>query len=273
MAMHLYAISDLHLRQAANLEALNRLPEYPDDWLIVAGDIGESDLLLKVGFSILTSRFAKVFWTPGNHDLWTLPSETEQIRGVAKYEHIINVAQSYGVVTPEDEYLLWPDPFQPALIAPIFVGYDYSFRPDYVAEDDVLAWAAEEEILAADEALLHPDPYATRGQWCAARCQLTEERLQTAAEIAPLIIVNHYPLRQEHAKLPRVPRFTPWCGTRRTQEWHLRFHALTVIYGHLHIRNQRLQDGVPFHEVSLGYPMQWKADNGVAHYFRSILTI
>ncbi|MEM7128997.1 MAG: metallophosphoesterase [Chloroflexota bacterium] len=271
--MHLYAISDLHVGHAANLEAVNRLPSYPNDWLIVAGDIAESDQLMKVCFSILTKRFAKVFWTPGNHDLWTIPTSTNKKRGVAKYEHIVELAREYGVVTPEDEYVLWPDESNPALIAPIFIGYDYSFRPDDVAERDVLKWAEEEGIVAADEVFLHPDPYATRGDWCAARCQITEKRLQSAAQQAPLIIVNHYPLCQEHAKLPRVPRFTPWCGTRRTQRWHLRFRPLAIVHGHLHIRGQRIKDDIPFNEVSLGYPRQWKVERGVADYLRPILTM
>ena len=39
--MKLYAISDLHLGYEINREALKALPPHPDDWLIVAGDVGE----------------------------------------------------------------------------------------------------------------------------------------------------------------------------------------------------------------------------------------
>ena len=48
-----------------------------------------------------------------------------------------------------------------------------------------------------------------------------------------------------------------WCGTRRTEDWHVRFRAKAVVFGHLHIRQRREVDGVPFHEVSLGYRRQW----------------
>ena len=57
--------------------------------------------------------------------------------------------------------------------------------------------------------------------------------------------------------LPLIPRFTIWCGTRRTADWHRRFRAAAVVYGHLHPK-LRLLDGVRFHEVSLGYPRQWR---------------
>ena len=71
------------------------------------------------------------------------------------------------------------------------------------------------------------------------------------------MLVNHYPLQRDHAVLPRIPRFSPWCGTRLTEGWHQRFRAVAVVYGHLHVRCSFEQDGVAFHEVSLGYPGQW----------------
>lgn len=276
--MNLYAISDLHLRHPKNLEALSELPDtFADDWLIVAGDIGESDLLMRFAFSLLTERFARVFWTPGNHDLWTLPSDKSGPdgagrRGVAKYNHLVRIAQHYGVLTPEDPFVQWPDPHKPLLIAPTFVGYDYSFRPPDVSRDNVIEWAAAGEIASTDEALLHTSPHADMQAWCVERCRVTEPRLERAAKEAPLLLVNHYPLRQEHAILPRVPRFTPWCGTTLTHDWHSRFRAHMVIYGHLHIRKQRMLDGVVFREVSLGYPGQWQPERGVAHYLQMLLT-
>lgn len=72
--MHLYAISDLHLGHEINRNALLTLPAYPDDWLIVAGDVGETETHLRWALTLLTDRFAQVIWAPGNHDLWTLPA-------------------------------------------------------------------------------------------------------------------------------------------------------------------------------------------------------
>lgn len=276
--MKLYAISDLHLGQKTNLYALTQLPHYPDDWLIVAGDVGESEDHFHVAFTLLTERFAKVFWTPGNHDLWTLPSEAKTTtgkapRGDAKYRRLVEICRNYNVLTPEDPYILWPDPERPFRLAPIFLLYDYSFRPNHIAEEDVLDWAAEQDTICADEALLHPDPYPTRQAWCDERCRYTEERLTDVAGNEPLILINHYPLRSEPlARLRRIPRFTPWCGTQRTHDWHQRFNAEIVIYGHLHIRATDLIDNVRFEEVSLGYAKQWNQEVGMAGYLRQILS-
>ncbi|MCB0127306.1 MAG: metallophosphoesterase, partial [Caldilineaceae bacterium] len=73
--MNLYAISDLHLGYSVNRQALAQLPAYPNDWLIVAGDVGETEAQFVDALQLLTSRFAQVLWVPGNHDLWTLPND------------------------------------------------------------------------------------------------------------------------------------------------------------------------------------------------------
>lgn len=273
--MNLYAISDLHLGHSINRQALTQLPAYPDDWLLVAGDVGETEAHLIEALQLLTSRFAQVLWVPGNHDLWTLPNDPTLLRGEAKYQRLIKICRDFGVLTPEDPYVLWPGSSTPYLLAPLFLLYDYTFHPTHVAAADALAWAAEKDTICADEVLLHPDPYPTRAAWCAARCLYTEARLTAAVaamgEHGQLILINHFPLRYDLAVLPRIPRFTLWCGTTRTERWHTQFPVAAVIYGHLHIRNSQLRDGVRCEEVSLGYPRQWQPERGVAAYLRKIL--
>ena len=52
----------------------------------------------------------------------------------------------------------------------------------------------------------------------------------------------------------RRVRRTLWRGTELTADWHLRFGAEAVVYGHLHIPGTSWEDGVRFDEVSFGYP-------------------
>ena len=79
--MRLLAISDLHLGAPANREALAGLGHFPDDWLIVAGDVAESFRRVGEGMAALRRRFAKVIWVPGNHELWSIPGEDHGLRG------------------------------------------------------------------------------------------------------------------------------------------------------------------------------------------------
>jgi predicted phosphodiesterase len=270
--MKLYAISDLHLSHAINRQALEALPYYPHDWLILAGDTGETLTHLRWALEILTKRFARILWVPGNHDLWTMPSDISQLRGEDKYHQLVALCHTYDVLTPEDPYVFWPGEGAPLLLAPLFLLYDYSFRPDDISEDQVLAWAEEAQIVCTDQYLLHPDPYPSFAAWCAARCDYTEKRLlEAAASSVRFILINHYPLRQSLVHLKYIPRFSPWCGTKRTEDWPIRFPTEVAIYGHLHIRATEYQDGVRFEEVSLGYPQHWRHARGIEGYLREIL--
>jgi 3',5'-cyclic AMP phosphodiesterase CpdA len=269
--MKLYAIADLHLRYEVTRKALEALRPHPYDWLIVAGDAGETEEHLRFALALLTRRFGRVLWVPGNHDLWTVPTRSDDLRGEAKYLRLVAICREYGVITPEDPYVLWPGEGQRCLLAPLFLLYDYTFRPDEVPQERAIEWAAEDNLLCSDEVLLHSDPYPTKQDWCAARCALTEPRLEEAASRAPLILINHFPLRRDLAVLPRIPRFSIWCGTRRSEDWHVRFRAEAVIYGHLHIRATHMRDGVRCEEVSLGYPQNYDAHRGIEPYLRQIL--
>lgn len=270
-APRLYAISDLHVGFDPNRDLWATLPDRPDDWLILGGDIGETEDHLQFTLGIATARFGRVLWVPGNHELWTMPRDRTGLRGEARYLRCVAICRDHGVVTPEDPYPIWPGDGPPCVIAPLFTLYDYSFRPDHIAIADARAWARESGVECTDEQLLHPDPYPSRIAWCHARCAATRARLDAIPADHATILVDHFPLRRELARLPAIPRFSIWCGTTLTESWHLDYRARVVVSGHLHIRSTRWIDGVRFEEVSLGYPRQRSAERGLAHYLREIL--
>ncbi|WP_053236044.1 metallophosphoesterase family protein [Sandaracinus amylolyticus] len=269
--MRLLAIGDVHVEHRANRDALVALPPHPDDWLVLAGDVSESIASVEHALDVLRPKFAQVVWVPGNHELWTVPRSGERERGEARYDAMVAACRARGVLTPEDEYVEWPGD-RSLRIAPLFVLYDYSFAPDgIVGADAARAWAAEDGIVAADEALLHPDPHPSIDGWCRARIARTVPRLEEASRTHRLVLVNHWPLRRDLVRIPRVPRYVPWCGTRVTEDWHVRYRAEVVVSGHLHVRATDHRDGVRFEEVSLGYPRDWDAKLGAGTYLRRIL--
>ena len=87
--MNLWAISDLHVGYAENRHAVEALPSHPGDWLIIGGDTGETPSHLEFVLKTLTPRFAKLIWTPGNHDLWTPTSLPDEKRGAAHYQRLV----------------------------------------------------------------------------------------------------------------------------------------------------------------------------------------
>lgn len=268
--MKLWATSDLHVGYEENRRAVQALDASVDDWLIVAGDTGEAPAHLDFVLRTLRPKFAEMIWTVGNHDLWTPRTLPPGDRGEAHYQRLVQLCRRYDVLTPEDPFVVWPGPGPRTAIVPTFTLYDYSFRPDEVAAHEAVAWAAAGGVGCADEELLSPEPYPSREEWCSARIAQSEARLAAVPSDTRIILVNHWPLRRDHAVLPRIPRFSIWCGTRATEDWHRRFPIDTVIYGHLHLRRSREHDGVRFEEVSLGYPRQWNPHKPLRAYLRRI---
>ncbi len=264
----LWAIADLHLAATANLAALEALPDFPGDWLIVAGDVGERVDQLDRAFALLMRRFDRVLWTPGNHELWT--NDDLPARGAERYAALVALARRHGVVTPEDPYPVWHGRDGPLALCPLFLLYDYGFRPPQVPREGVLDWVRAAHGVMADERRLDPAPFTTRDAWCHDRVARTRVRLEALPDGLPTVLVNHFPLTADTVFAPRLPRIGPWCGTPLTADWHRRFRARIVVYGHLHLRRTVWRDGTRFEEVSLGYPAQWDQRRGIEAYLRLI---
>jgi 3',5'-cyclic AMP phosphodiesterase CpdA len=259
-APNLLAVSDLHVGYPENREIVAGLrPQSGGDWLIVAGDVGEVAADIEWALRTLSERFSTVVWVPGNHELWTHRRDPSRLRGQERYEHLVGACRRLGVITPEDPYPVWRGSGGPLTIVPLFLLYDYSFRPDgAMTKAAGLAIAYETGVVCSDEAMLHPDPYPSREEWCWARLEETQRRLADRDPSLPTVLVNHFPLVREPTRVLRYPQFAQWCGTERTADWHLRFNAAAAVYGHLHIPRTTWHDGVRFEEVSLGYPREWK---------------
>lgn len=176
-------------------------------------------------------------------------------------------------MTPEDPYPVWEgEDGTSTLVVPLFLGYDYTWRPAGThTKEQALAFAHETGVVCTDEFLLHPDPYPGRDDWCRARVALTARRLDAEREGRPTVLVNHYPLVREPTRVLHYPEFAQWCGTELTADWHLRYEAAAMVYGHLHIPRTTWHDGVRFEEVSVGYPREWRRRTTPPGNLRSIL--
>jgi 3',5'-cyclic AMP phosphodiesterase CpdA len=262
----LLAIGDLHVSHPDNRAIVEALrPLDADDWLIVCGDVSESIADFEWALSLLRERFATVIWAPGNHDLWTESGVQPVLRGEARYRRLLEVCRRLGVLTPEDDYAVWTGPGGPLTVAPLFLLYDYTFGRDGAAtKDQALARAYQAGVVCSDELMLHPDPYPSREAWCRERVELTAARLERCDLEAPVAIVNHFPLVEAPTRDLRHPEFAQWCGTALTADWHRRFGAAVVVYGHLHVPRTTWHDGVRFEEVSLGYPHEWRRRGHIA---------
>ena len=260
----LLAASDLHVGHEQNRRLVAELrPRTPGDWLLLAGDVGEFFADVEWALRLLAGRFEQVVWAPGNHELWTPNTDPVQTRGQQRYQDLVDMCRGLGIATPEDPYLRWEGENGPLTIAPLFVLYDYSWRPQGAdTREAALKAAYDAGVVCTDEILLDPHPHTDRAAWCHERVALTEKRLAECDPEVPLVLVNHFPLVRTPTDVLWYPVFAQWCGTDLTADWHTRFRTAAVVYGHLHIPRATVYDGVPFLEASLGYPREWGRRGG-----------
>ncbi|MEV6803408.1 MULTISPECIES: metallophosphoesterase [unclassified Streptomyces] len=233
-------------------------PERDDDWLIIAGDVGETVEQLEWTLDELGRHFSTLVWVPGNHELWTTRDDPDPARGDARYRRLVEVCRRRGVFTPQDPFPVWERDAERVVVAPLFLLYDYTFLPRGArTPEEGLAAARAAGVVCTDEYLLHPDPYPSRAEWCAARLAETRPKL-AALGGSRTVLVNHWPLVRQSTRVLRHPEFAQWCGTEATAGWHREFRAEAVVYGHLHLPRTTVYDGVRFEEVSVGYPQEWR---------------
>jgi 3',5'-cyclic AMP phosphodiesterase CpdA len=268
-----FAVSDLHVSYAQNRELVDQLrPESDGDWLLVGGDVGDLFGDIERTMRLLRDRFGTVVWAPGNHELWTHPTDPVQLRGAERYAALVQMCRDNGVLTPEDPYPVWAGPDGPVVVAPVFQLYDYSFRaPGTITKAESLKKAYDAGVVCTDEMLLHPDPHPDRESWCWERVAATEERLAGIGPALPTVLLSHWPLVRQPTDVLWYPEFAQWCGTERTAGWHVRFRTVVAVYGHLHIPRTTHYDGVRFEEVSLGYPREWGRRSEPPKLLRRIL--
>lgn len=245
----LWAVSDLHAAVKRNLALIDEIqPHDPADWLIVAGDVAERNGLVLEVLNRLRKRFAKVIWVPGNHELFAAAGD--RLRGKDKYAALVEGLRRIDVLTPEDPYPV----FGGVTVVPLFTLYDYSFRPPEFTVEQAVEAAHKRGVVLSDEVMIAP--HVDIRAWCWDRLAYSVNRLSRVQ--GPTILVNHWPLVAEPTKDLLFPEIALWCGTRHTRAWPQRYNATQVIYGHLHMPGTITVEGVQHHEVSLGYPREWR---------------
>jgi len=118
--------SDLHAEKEHNWRAIRSFAAHPDDYLVLAGDVAANLEVLEETLRLLASRFKKVFYCPGNHEVWaarsTQPTSSEGSPSFTKLEKVRGICEKLGVsMEPElvgGEAGVW--------IVPLLSWYDLS---------------------------------------------------------------------------------------------------------------------------------------------------
>lgn len=228
--MRIYAISDLHTDFRENRETLERAvgDGHRGDALIVAGDVADSEAVLRETLELLVSRFAEVFFVPGNHELWV---RGEERTSVDKFQAVLRVCTQVGVRTR-------PARVGGAWVVPLFSWYDASF--------DVRGEGVQAELEAWSDLYFcrWPDGVERVDQLFLA---MNEPHVHEYD--APAITFSHFVPRPELLPGVHSLRFKGLplvAGSLGIDEQVRRAGAAVHVFGHSHIARDEVIEGVRY---------------------------
>lgn len=241
--MRVYCLSDIHIDYPENAEWISALSsfDYQDDILILAGDLADTLELLEQCLRQLADRFRKVLFVPGNHDLWV--GRCQQKTSFDQFELICNLANNIGIAM---------EPFhtQSLTIVPFLGWYDYSFgKPSSELQQRWLDyWKCQ-----------WPDRYDAP----AITHYFTQKNRQYLA-LNTHAVDNHSLISFSHF-LPRIdlmPDYIPTSkrilypvlGSSILEEQIRQLNPTIHVYGHSHVNQRVLIDGIHYINNAFGYP-------------------
>jgi len=120
-----FCVSDLHVDQNNNIQWCRRLSSsaFRDDVLILAGDLGDTLNAVMHAFKELRPKFRRVFFTPGNHEMWLRPGVEDKNfpDSICKLAAIEALAQELGVDTAPAEVA------EGLFVVPLYSWYNAEF--------------------------------------------------------------------------------------------------------------------------------------------------
>lgn len=233
--MRLFATSDLHTDYKENFRWLQEISDsdYRDDALIVAGDISDRSEIIRDTLQLLRSKFRRLLFTPGNHELWVRGGV--EYDSIEKLERVLQLCADLDVSTS-------PVRFEHFWVVPLFSWYDGIFDPELNN-----AWADFHFCKWPSSVISLPDYFL----------HLNQPHLKTYD--APVITFSHF-LPREELLPPKEYLRIDWLGSVSVcaaLDTQIRQLGSTVhVCGHTHTRVDHVIDGVRYVQNAVRYPKE-----------------
>ena len=263
--MRIFAISDIHVDFQENQKWIDAVSEfdYTDDILLLAGDVCHNLVRLKETLLQLRSIFNRLFFVPGNHDLW-IRGEPFQ-NSLEKFDDIIGFCK-------KNDISIYPETIHHVSIVPLFSWYT---SPD--DGEDSLYWPKpgedESNRMWSDNLFVKwPNskfPKSASQYFFKLNNKVLENNYSdiviTISHFIPRkeMMFSEYPpiLNPERIKkYDRSPEFnfSRVAGSALIEKQIRQVGSSLHVYGHQHINRDREIDGVRYVAHCLGYPNERK---------------
>jgi len=254
-----FAVSDVHYDHPGAKEWARNLSKtaYKDDAIIVAGDVGDTYLAVKLCLRAFKAVFRRVFYVPGNHDMWIRPPgqhSDEPSMFADSVQKLISLWQ----MCDENDIDVGPARLSPhCTVVPLDSWYSCTFdhhdpRPGSTLFDKFCKWPMHYDAVWEFMTGIN-EP----------RMQIVEKH--TPAQQTPDVITFSHFLPRKELPLPGVHEMAKASGCLRTEEQLRRLKSRMHIFGHTHMNTQHDLDGVVYMQNAMGYGIAPGAKLTVVH--------
>lgn len=243
--MRVFAVSDIHIDYDENAKWIANLSsdEYQDDVLILAGDVTDMRRLLDWCLGTLATRFKKVLFVPGNHDLWVIREDREK-NSLQKFADVCAVVESSGASMQAFRE-------RGLSIIPLLAWYDYSFGEP--SEELRSIWLDY-------RACRWPNSF-TEEDVAAHFAEFNNKQVKPGS--GEVITYSHFLPRIDlmpgfHPKAHKL--LYPVLGSAKLERQLRRLNPIIHVYGHSHVNRRVNIDAVSYINNAFGYPDElWTA--------------
>ncbi|KAL0535488.1 hypothetical protein IC582_029819 [Cucumis melo] len=263
--LRVFVLSDLHTDYDENMNWIHSLSsdKYRDDVLIVAGDVAETISNFVSTMATLKDRFERVFFVPGNHDLWCRREGDNYLDSLEKMSKLLDACIDLGVDT------------NPAIlnglgIVPLFSWYHESF--DREMDLQGIRIPSLEMVCKDFHACKWPGDLSNEGASLALFFDAMNEKNNIIIEkirrtCSQIITFSHFVPRLElcpekrmlfYPKLPKIigsdyleDRIRSIHGSKETT-------SACHVFGHTHFCWDLVLDGIRYVQAPLAYPRERK---------------
>jgi predicted phosphodiesterase len=244
--MRVFALSDIHVDYAVNARWIANLSQadHTEDLLILAGDVTDILHSLEWCLGLLATRFRKVLFVPGNHDLW-VAREAGSRDSLEKLEAVRAVAAAAGVS-------MQPVHGGGVSIYPLLSWYDYSFgEPSERLKALWMDYRACRWPEGFDVARVARH-FAALNEAHVTGC--ADDR--AADDSRTVITFSHFVPRADLVPPGRKIRrlLHPVLGNAGLDQQLRRYNPSLHVFGHHHINRRVRIDGVTYVNNAFGYP-------------------
>ncbi len=260
--MRIFGLGDLHVDFPANRALVDDLSaaDYVEDVLLVAGDVAHRLELIQATLASLRPKFARIFFVPGNHDLWVTGAATDVVEQTS-----LDRVDAIGEICRAEAVEMTPAQVGALCVVPLLSWYE----PGLDGGEGTNAVDAADEVMRrlgrrwADRRYCRwPERLADDAARCRHFAALNEQVLEAEVEVVStgaLLTFSHFCPRVDllpdvaHLRFKYLPKV---AGTPHLERQIRSYSSRLHLYGHTHIPQDKQMEGVHYVNAPLGYPRE-----------------